>query len=229
MRTKFLTVSTICFLIFGTGILTAQHYYRIKADFSFKYAGSEETGSSLVMGTAYYDKIDKKITYQVRFPKAEYWAMQDTNMYKFANGQLIEKSFMVSPVETSIFNLALQSTMNNFALENSAYSLKSVEEDKGMVIATWSPPKVKGNDKIGDVLIANKNGLLSGIIFKNAAGDVVAKQFYDDYEMVSGINFPKEVTQIVIANGKESYQITNYKNIVIDESGKDHLYRYPVH
>lgn len=218
----------ITWLLIIPFILSAQHYYRIRADFTFKFLGGNEGNSSLVIGTAYFDKIDQKITYQVRFPAPQVWVMHDTTLFKFENGALISKNYIPSPVETSIFNLALQSSMSNFALESSAYTLENVEEDKGMVIATWAPPRVQGNDKLGKVLIANQNGLLTGIIFNNGAGEIIAKQFYDKYELIGGINFPKEVTQIYYSDGKESYQVTNYKNIVIDESGKDHLYRYPV-
>lgn len=205
-----------------------QHYYRLKADFSFKFKSGGEEAASLVMGTAYFDKLDKKITYKVKFPNPEVWVMHDTSMYKFEGKKLLERSYIPSPVETSIFNLALQSSMNNFALESSAYTLEKVEEENGLVIATWIPPKMKGEQVLGKVLIANRSGLLQGIVFQNREGEVIAKQFYSDYTWVSGINFPREVTQIMYDGEKESYQVTNYKNIIIDESGEDHWYRYPI-
>lgn len=210
-------------------IMNAQHYYRVKADFSFKFKGDEEMGSSLVMGTAYYDKVDKKITYRVKFPKPEVWVMQDTSLYKFQNNQLVERSFIPSPVETSIFHLALQSNISNFGLESSAFTLDNVEQDQGMVITTWNPPPIDGEQLIGQILIANKNGLLQGVIFKNPDDSIITKQFYDDYTVVSGINFPREITQIMYGeDGTETYQVTTYKNIIIDESGEDHWYRYSI-
>jgi hypothetical protein len=217
------------FLIFPF-FLNAQHYYRVKADFSFKYKGNVENGSSLVMGTAYFDKVEKKITYRVKFPQQEVWVMRDTSMYKFdVNGKLVDRTFVPSPVETSIFNLALQSNMSNFGLEASSFKLAGVEEDKGMVITTWIPPTIDGEQKLGKILIANQNGILKGVIFQNEMETVIAKQFYDDYTVVSGINFPREITQITYAeDGTETYQVTSYKNIIIDESGEDHWYRYPV-
>jgi hypothetical protein len=210
-------------------VVQAQHYYRVKADFSFKFKGDEVSGSSLVMGTAYFDKIAGKITYRVKFPRPEVWVMQDTSMYKFREGKLVERTFVPSPVEMSIFNLALQSNMNNFGLESSVFTLESVERDQGMVITTWNPPPIEGENRLGQIIIANQDGLLKGVVFKNEAGNVVAKQFYDDYTTVSGIHFPKEITQINYAeDGTESYQVTNYKNIIIDESGEDHWYRFAV-
>jgi hypothetical protein len=208
--------------------LQSQHYYRIKADFSFKQSGSQETGPSLVMGTAYYDKINKKLAYKVKFPSDQTWVMYDTSMYKFENNALVEKSYIPSPVETTIFNLALQSSMTNFGLEESAYTLENVEEDQGLVIATWSPPKIQGSNKLGKILIANQDGKLKGIVFKTGADEILAKQFYEDYQEINGIFFPGKVTQIQYQDGQESYLVTSYKNIVIDEVGKDHLYNFPV-
>jgi hypothetical protein len=207
----------------------AQHYYRVKADFSYKFKGDEKSGSSLVMGTAYFDKIEKKITYRVKFPRKEVWVMQDTSMYKFRDQQLVEKSFVPSPVETSIFNLALQSNMNNFGLEASNFRLESVEEDNGLVITTWIPPVIDKSQTLGKILIANNHGRLQGVVFKNNEDRVIAKQFYDDYTNVSGIDFPREITQIMYdQEGQESYQVTSYKNIIIDERADDYWYHYPV-
>ena len=223
------TILTLLILLTLPAMLVGQHYYRIKADFSFKYKGLEEKQNSLVMGTAYYDKIAKKITYRVKFPKPQVWVMHDTSMYKFENKQLVEKSYIPSPVETSIFNLALESSMHNFALEASSYTLENVEEEGGMVISTWAPPRMKGEQKLGKVLIANQDGQLKGIVFQSPDGQVIAKQFYEAYVPVSGIFFPQEVTHILFDGmGKESYQITSYKNIVIDETGEDYWYRYPL-
>jgi len=223
-KAGFLLLIFFCFL----PVLSAQHYYRIRADFSFKYTGGAQGGQSLVMGTAFFDKVEQKITYQVRFPKKQVWVMKDTVMYKYENDRLIERSYVPSPVAASIFNLALQSSMNNFALEDSPYTLSNVEEDKGLVIATWTPPKIPGNDQIGDVLIANQDGRLTGIVFQDAEGRVVSKQFFEEYAQYGGIWFPGQVTQILYLEKGEAYQVTNYKNIILDENGNDHWYRYPV-
>ena len=220
----------MCLVLFLVPVFgQAQHYYRIKADFSFKYKGSAENESSLVMGTAYFDKIEKKITYRVKFPKEEVWVMHDTSLYKFQNRQLVEKSFLPNPVEASIFYLTLNSSLHNYALESTRYTLKEVEEDKGMVISTWSPPRMRGEQKLGEILVANQDGRLKGIVFKGPEGNILARQFYEDYLPVSGLFFPREVTHIQVdGNGKETYQLTTYKNIRIDEQGEDHWYRYPL-
>jgi len=218
----------ILILLFPTAI-NAQHFYRIKADFSFKFKGNEEVGSSLFMGTAYFDKIEKKITYRVKFPQPEVWVIKDTSMYKFRNQEFIEKTFVPAPVETSIFNLSLQSNLSNYGLESSAFRLEDVVNEDGLIIATWIPPVIQGNKQLGKVLIANKDGMLKGVVFKNDADEVIGKQFYDDYTIVNGIFFPQEIIQIMYdENGNETYQLTNYKNVIIDESGEDHWYRYPV-
>ncbi|HRQ28927.1 MAG TPA: hypothetical protein PLU49_02555 [Saprospiraceae bacterium] len=224
-------IKSVCFiviLLFSFSSASSQHYFRVKADFSFKVKGNET--KSLVMGTVYFDKNEKKIVYNVRFPHKQTWVMHDTSMYLFENNKLKERSFMPSPVEASLFNLILNSSINNFGLEKSPYKLQKVEKDKGMLIGTWTPPKVKGDESLGDILIANQDGKLKGVVFKNKKGKVVSKQFYENYQLIKGLNFPSQLTHIIFHDdGTESYQITNYKNIRIDEKGEDNWYRYKLH
>lgn len=218
-------LSLILLTLFSIPSLSAQHFYRVKADFSFKVKGDET--KSLVMGTVYFDKHEKKIVYNIRFPHKQTWVMYDTSMYLFENGKFKERSFMPSPVEASLFNLILNSSINNFGLEKSPYKLAKVEKDKGMLIGTWTPPKVKGDETMGDILIANQNGKLKGVVFKNKKGKVITKQFYENYVNVKGLNFPSQLTNIIFHDdGKETYQLTNYKNIRIDEKGEDNWYRF---
>ena len=96
-----------------------------------------------------------------------------------------------------------------------------------MVITTWLPPE-KLAKITGKVLISNKSNKLFGIVFLDTKDNVVKKQFFNNYQNISGVEFPTEITEITYTGNKENYQVTTYKNVVIDET-KDNLYfDYPI-
>jgi hypothetical protein len=54
------------------------------------------------------------------------------------------------------------------------------------------------------------------------------KQFFEEYQVFSGLSFPGKIVEINTTNGIDSYQVTTYKNIVVDEMENDNKYYYNV-
>jgi len=206
--------------------ITGQKFYRINGEFTIK--GKTADGKNqLTMGKFYYDKSIQKLVYISNFPIDETWVSVDTNLYKIANNKVIAR-YSSPPLSLfSIFHLALTSQINNYGLKNSAFTISKVEKQNDMVITTWQPPS--SMSKItGKVLISNKSNTLFGIVFLDSKSKVIKKQFFENYQNVSGVEFPMEITDITYTGDKENYQVTSYKNVVIDETTKNMYFDFPI-
>ncbi len=219
-------ILSLFFLLF-LGTVYAQNYYRIRVDITVKkkYADGKYT---LNKGTIYYDNITGKMVSDMWFPYKETYVMIKNHTYFIKDGKLVGSMNNPTPPETTIFALLLKNNIQYYGLENSGYKLANVEEDGGLVISTWLPPE-NLKKAVGKILIANKDGLIHGIIFYSTDGRIVSKQFFEEYREVQGIMFPTRMIQFFYdEQGKETIQKTEFKNIVIDEKGNDQFYDFPV-
>jgi hypothetical protein len=64
------------------------------------------------------------------------------------------------------------------------------------------------------------------MVFKNSAGVITGKQFFNNYENYNGLVFPAEFIQISYVNGKELNKVTTFRNIAINKTGEDEMYNY---
>ena len=226
MRNKFIF---LLFVFFSATALHAQNYYRLRVDITVKKKNFDGT-YSLSKGTVYYDNVTKKMVMDMWFPYKERYVMYGNMVYKFKDGKLVSASQNPAPPETSIFALVLKNNLQYYGLENSGYKLADIEEDEGMVISTWIPP-ANLQKAVGKLMIANKNGRITGIIFFSTEDDKkpVSKQFFEEYRNVQGVQFPTRMVQFFYdKQGNESIQQTEFKNIVIDEKGHNDIYDFPI-
>ena len=224
MKTK--NILLVCLVFICQINLQAQKYYRITVEFSTKTI-SYDGKAQLSRGTFFYDRNFKKLVYLNTFPTKDMWLSFDTVIYNIIN-ERIAKKFQSPPLaQFSIFHLALTSQINNYGLKNSGFTIKKVEKTKDMVITTWIPPNYL-NKMFGKVLISICSNKLNGIVFIDAKGNTLRKQFFNKFENFNGVEFPLEVIDITYTNGKENYQVTTYKTIKIDEVSSNYYYNYPI-
>ena len=228
-----------CFLVFFfligcLGSLSAQQFYRFKADVTVKDKLADGK-YRLTMGKVYYDKIFKKIVYSLHFPKKENIVIQDTTMFKINDkGLLAEQTKTILMPEFTVFHLALTGKLTDYGLqsskeERSIYKVGSVEKTKDGVLTTWVPSDDRFKTLFGDIKMLNKNRRLDVMVFYDKDGKMVSRQFFKKYVNVKGIEFPTEVTMISYAfDGTQNIQQTTYKNIVIDQNDEDEMYRYRI-
>jgi hypothetical protein len=217
----------IPFIILLSASMQAQNYYRLRVDMTVKkrYPDGKFT---LNKGTIYYDNVTGKLVSDVWFPEKETYVMINDMLYIIKDNKLFNISKNPSPPETTIFALVLKNAIQYYGLENSGYKLTDVEEDGGLVISTWMPPD-NFKEVVGKILIANQNGLIKGIIFYNTENKIVSKQFFEDYQNISGIMFPTKMVHFFYdEQGNETIQKTEFKNIKIDEEGNDRFYDFPI-
>jgi len=203
--------------------LYSQGVYRIKGEFSLK--AKEKGKSQLVMGNFYYDLNKNQIIYRNHFPEKETWITVDTTLFHIINDEVISTQHIPDFSKFSIFHLALTRNLRNFGIEGNSFTLDKVEQDGDMVITTYVPNK-KYNTWSGKIMLSMKDGKLFGIIFYDKEGNIIKKQFFEDYFIEKGLPFPGRITEISYTDEKEEYRVTTYKNIVYNANEPDNLYYF---
>lgn len=200
--------------------------YRLKADFSLK-----ETIANgkyhLFMGTVYYNVNKSQLLYDLKFPMEQKWFVTDDATYMIAGDTLMEKKEIPGFVEQSLFHLALQGDLRNFGLSETFLKMTSVEKDKDMVISTWEPNE-ENEIFQGKIMTSVQDNKLFGVVYLGADGEVMSKQFYEDYENFDGVLFPGKVVYILNLKGEEHYRIMSFRDIKFNESGNEDLYNYTI-
>jgi hypothetical protein len=203
-----------------------QGYNRLRAEITVK---SKEPGGtqSLTMGEVCYDRNQKQIIYYLSFPEKETWISADTSLFRVKDDKLVSRTFTPAMAEFSVFHLALSSHLQNYGLNHTRYKAESVSREGDQVITTWVPPVV-AKSPLGKIMISARNKQLYGVVFFDQKDNILRKQFFEDYIVISGLSFPGKIVQIDIVNGIESYQVTTFRNIKVDEPDNDSKYYFPV-
>ncbi len=212
-------------LVFVLGLGTdcrAQENYRIKADVTIKMKTADGK-ANLTKGTLFYDLHKRKAVYQVSFPEKATVIITDTALITYKEGKRSSSSSTKDFLDYSLFNLCLTGKLDYYGLKESPYTVTKTEKTDSMVITTWSPPsklkKIKGNIKVSMV-----NKRLFGVISYDPKGVTISKQFFENYVMVKNCLIPGRVVCFYYLGKMKSTQITEFKNIVINEQGNDFLY-----
>ena len=114
----------------------------------------------------------------------------------------------------------------DFGLKNSGYTIVDVEKKEQQILTTWEPKEDRVKTLMGKVIMSNLDKKLQAIAFYNPNSDLLSKQFYKNYINVSGCEIPTEITQINYHDQGQNYQVTSYKNVVINEKGNEIIYDY---
>ncbi len=180
---------------------------------------------AITIGKVYYDRNVRQVIYHISFPEPETWVTTDSLTYRIIKDSLVSKHISIGMAEFSVFHLALNSHLPNFGLKSSSYHIESVERDSSNVVTTWSP-KENMKDKMGKILVSTRNKELFGVVFLDPSGSVLRKQFFEEYIYVSGLAFPGKIVEIGYEFGRESYQISNFRKLKVDELENNSNYRF---
>lgn len=218
-------IGLICLIIFWGEWAYAQDYFRIKADFTVKISNADGT-KNLTKGVVYYDKNIQDLIYDVTFPGKERWISKDTSLIKFKDGKIYERVTIPSINAFTVFHLALNSALNDFGLRNSIFKISKVEKKNDMVISYWKIPD-QANTVMDYVMVARKGNRLESVVVSGDQQKILSKQYYRDYTTTGSFEFPQQIVQIMYdSQDRENYQVTEFKNIVVNEQGNNHLYRF---
>jgi len=211
-------------------LVSSQNFYRISCDFSIKVKKNDGT-AQLTMGKVYYDCNFRKLVYVLSFPQKEIWINTSEQLIKIAQGKAPVKQSVPSILEFTVFQLAMNGQLSDYGLKNSSFTVEEVEKEDNQIITTWKLP-TKYSKKFGKIMTSVKDRQLYGIVFLDTKGSVISKQFFDNYILISGLSFPTEIIQIsyiVDDKGtKENYQLTNFKNVIVNEKSNENYYNYTI-
>lgn len=213
----------ICIYLSSNGLIFAQEYFRISADFTVKIKNSD--GSlNLTKGKVFYDKNYKELIYEISFPQNEKWVIKDTSLTIIRKDTLYKKTSIPSINEFTVFHLALNSNLNDFGLKNSIYKINKVEKKKDLVLSYWKIPN-QASTILDHVIIAKKDNKLESVVMIGNESKIMSRQFFKDYQKIDAFEFPRQIIQILYdTNGLENYQITEFQNLKINDLKNNNLY-----
>jgi hypothetical protein len=217
---------TIIFISLITIYAQAQQFFRIKTDYTVKYTDAK--GNAIIqIGVVYYDIHSTLIVMKNGFPIREIIAQKDTSIYHIRNNYIHIREKAYSPVELSIFHLALIGELEDYGLKKAGYTLDTVKEDKGLILTIWSPPQ-NVKSYTGKILVSVKDKKLFGIVFLDANEKIIAKHFFRKYTTINGFYFPSEILRLTYMDDQEISMLTSYSKIVVNGENEDEYYNFKI-
>jgi len=216
--------------------LMGQYFFRIKADFSIKEKHAD--GSlRILLGKVYYDTNHKKIVYDISFPEKELWVLKDTSYYLYKNDALVEVNTSLIFPEFSVFHLVLNGGMKDYGLaDHPVIKLKDIEKTEDGLIKTFGP-KAGYEQNLGRIRMFTKDRRLHAVLFYNVDDRLMSRQFFEDYAIIKGLEFPKKIIQFIYPNPEYHTKLkeddfsliqTTFDNIQINRTDEEYLYNFPV-
>lgn len=224
MKTSHRHIIFAILLIYSGVAGHSQQYFRICGDMTIKSKTSSGE-QAITMGRVFFDRNNQQIVYRISFPEEETWVTTDSLTYRIINDSLVSNHLSLGMAEFSVFNLALNSQLADFGLKKSSFHIVNVERKGDLVITSWAPEE-NMKEHMGNILVSTKNKMLFAVVFMNAEGEVLRKQFFEEYFEISGIAFPAKIVEIGYDEDAENYQVTNFRNIRIDELENNSIYNY---
>lgn len=223
---RYIGIFLVCMsVLFAAGGAKGQYYHRIECDISIK-SKVENGEGMLVLGRVFYDKNQAKMVYNIRFPEREVWIVQDTTIHFIKDGKYESATGIDQYNQSTIFHKILEGQLQNYGLSGTIYQIEGVSREDNMVITTWVP-RIE-NKVLGNILTSTVDGLLFGVVFKNASNDIVGRQLFRNYINVKGLSIPTEIVQVYFRPDREEYQVHTLSNIIINNPGNENMYNYPV-
>lgn len=213
----------LCLMMFHP--LQGQDFYRMNADFTVKIRRSDST-MNLTRGSVYYDKNIRELIYRVTFPQPEVWVIADTSIFKYRADTLYERVYIPSVNEFTVFHLSLNADLSDFGLKSSMFRASKVEKRNDQVLTYWKIPE-QAASSIDHVIVAKKKDRLESVIMVGEDSRIMSRQFFRDYLSIGAFDFPRQIVQIIPdKSGANNYQVTEFRNIEVNDMQHDHLFRY---
>ena len=170
-------VSGILFLFVFITNSFGQDYFRFRSDFTLKEVSSigDSIERRLIIGSCTFDNKINKLTYNLTFPQAEQWIIQDTFVYTLREGKLIDKTTAPYITEHSIFKMLLAQSLNDFGLIKSGYKIDNVKRLGEEVYITYLPPD-EYLDALGPLVLIKEKRFLKGVIYYEPNGNMMFRQ-----------------------------------------------------
>ena len=177
----------------------------------------------LILGSCYYDKNLDKLTYSLTFPNEEQWVVADSFIYTIKDGTTVSRSSVPPITEHNIFRMLLDQTFSEFGMLKSGYEIQNVSRKGSEVFVTYRPPE-QYREVLGSLVLVKQRKKLKGAVYYEPDGNMMFRQQLLDYEIVSGLPIPTQLTHIIQKGNKEIKRILHFDKIVINDTSNDALY-----
>ncbi len=75
------------------------------------------------------------------------------------------------------------------------------------------------------VVVAKKDNRLESVVIVGHDLKIISKQFFRNYTRINAFEFPQQIVQILYdENNNENYQVTEFKNIKLNDLSDDTNY-----
>ena len=203
-----------------------QVYTRLEAAFSVKESGSAGE-QRLSMGRVYYDQGQARIVYRIDFPEREVLIATDSVLYRVRNDSVVSALPSPNMVSFSVLALCLRGNMPYFGLDESPYEMQEASREGELVVSTWLPPEPWRPHK-GQIVLAQKDRQLYGLISYGPAGEMLARQFFRAYVETGGLQIPTEVIGYTYFGEETQTRVTHFREPRLNQMEDDTYYLYPV-
>ncbi len=170
-------------------------------DFTRELTESDKTETTT--GTLHYDAKAARVVVEVTEPLKQIMVVQDKvlEIYYPPENQafrFIAKRRIPLPFVESI----IQSTQAEYGLTAIGYSLDRHEITDNVLYTYWVPPK-KAKDKLGTIILKNRDGGLISAEVKTPEGKLNAKSFYRKHVRLGTSHIPMEVASSIYGPNSE--------------------------
>jgi len=219
-------LSTLILFLLVVPALGQQAYTRLEADFSVKEKKEDGT-LGLTMGRVFYNQAHQRIVYRVDFPEPEVIIATDSVLYRVRDDSIAAQLPSPNMVSFSVLALCLRGDMPYFGLDASPYEMAQAEREGELVVSTWSPPEAWQEFK-GDIVVAQKDRQLHGLISYGPEGNMLGRQFFRKYVAIQGLQVPTEVIAYTYFGEETQTRITTFREPQLNQMTDDTYYLYPV-
>jgi len=195
--------------------MSAQKYSQFKSDFTIieKVVG-DTSKSTILIGNVYYNSETDETKYAIDFPKEGEWHFLDSTLFV----SLQDTNYIVkgsSEINSqSIFKNVLNSTSNDFGLEEQGYLITQIDKKGDQVFIEWQPPAA-AKEFLSSVVTKLKNEDLLAVIFYTADKEILNTTYFEDYKLINSVKVPSRIKSHFTTTTSEVYKVISLDNVEI--------------
>jgi hypothetical protein len=164
-------------------------------DFVLKESGLGKV--SLYKGSLSYHVKSATLLYKMSFPKEALWIFRRDSFYIVdQHRHLVLSEKLHDDGALRLFRLIITNRLNDFGISDWPYTFKRYIYAGSSIVKVYVPKMGAKKSTYGEIHLAYKEKLLSGVIFlKPSSGAVMLKTFFSDYIRSGIFLVPKSIIQ----------------------------------
>lgn len=194
--------------------LYAQKHQNFTADFTMMERNTLKNASLLLKGTVSFAKPTNILVFDIHFPNAQKWIVQDSILKKYDGEIMLSESVLKGYQDLVVFKELLELKSNDFGLRDHGFEMTDVSAQDGTVFVQWSPPPTF-KSFIKYVTTAAKDNLLQGIIFTDIEEKDINTTLFEDYTYIDDLPIPMRINQHFEGKEENIYKTIYFENVKV--------------